>query len=119
MVIVLYFMWKYVEKVGLMIVIKMYGNVDEDDDNDDDGGCLIMIYNKGDGCFIINWFLFCEMRDERKYWLKRKLFMLLLILKVKGIVIVNIIYYNYVFVFWILKKYLVINDCVFYCLNIF
>lgn len=45
--------------------------------------------------------------------------MLLLILKVKGIVIVNIIYYNYVFVFWILKKNLVINDCVFYCLNIF
>lgn len=50
-----------------MIVIKTYGNVDEDDDNDDDGGRSIMTHNKGDGCFLINWFPFCETRDERKY----------------------------------------------------
>lgn len=50
-----------------MIVIKTYGNVDEDDDNDDDGGRSIMTHNKGDDCFIINWFPFCETRDERKY----------------------------------------------------
>lgn len=54
-----------------MIVIKTYGYDDVlmkiDDDDDTDGGRSIMTHNKGAGCFIINWFPFCETRDERKY----------------------------------------------------
>lgn len=50
-----------------MIVIKKCENVDIDEDDDNDGGGRsIMTHSKGEGCFIIKLFPFCETRNEKR-----------------------------------------------------